>query len=170
MKTRLPPVAAIAALTLLATSPAQALSCLRPDPLTAMNAAVASDQIYGVLKGTLTFDDAAMPDPVGADTLGPDDAPETPAPVPARFVGTVLDRDGFTRAYEADVTLQPTCAGSWCGTLVSGGDEALIFARATEAGSYVIDVDPCAQWIFPAPDAAVLDAITACATGGSCEP
>jgi hypothetical protein len=145
-------LAALALLVLAATQ-AAALSCVPPDPLREFREAQAAPETYNVLYGTLSFDPARMPQ----EGLSPN---PQPAPVGARFEGFALGLDGFTRPVQAPVTLQPTCAGPWCGTF--GPGTALLFARVTPGAGYVVEIGPCGGGAYDQVPPAVLDRLAAC--------
>jgi hypothetical protein len=142
---------------LLAATQAAALSCAPVDPIRDFQAAQAAPEIYHVLYGTLSFDPARMPQGESPDPQ--------PAPVPARFSGFGLGLEGFTRPVEAPVTLQPTCAGPWCGTF--GPGTALLFAEVTSAG-YVVEIGPCGGGAFDQVSEATLARLAACMRGEVC--
>ena len=141
---------------------ASALSCLRPDPIDTFNRLAAVEERYFVLSGTLTFDEGLLPPMVSDGPMG------EPAPIPARFTGKGLTRDGFVNDYVGGVNLQITCAGPWCGSAQSGV-EGVFFVEATEPRATVI-ADPCGGMIFPQATEAVKDMLTSCMAGGTCEP
>ncbi|PRY78219.1 hypothetical protein CLV80_104184 [Yoonia maritima] len=139
---------------------AQALSCMRPDPISTFNQVAASSDNYYVLYGTLTFDESALP-PVLSNKRN-----EAPAPISARFNGKGLTYDGFTSDYISPAFLQVDCVANYCGSAQSG-IEALYFARA-ENSPVVMTAGACGGMIFPEPSQAVLDQLTTCMQGGTC--
>lgn len=140
---------------------AAALSCLRPDPITTFQFLAAEPDPYFVVYGQLTFDTSLLPDTVrNTPSLVP------PAAIPARFRGKGLTQDGFTSDYIGPVVLQPTCAGSWCGSASSGVD-AIYFAASGERPA-VFTAGPCGGRIFENPSPAVLEMLTSCMQGGTC--
>ncbi len=138
---------------------ATALSCMRPDPIASFQNAAEAEESYFVLYGTLTFDESALPESVGMGNR-----PE-PVPIPAEFTGKGLSQDGFVNDYAGPITLQPTCAGSWCGGAKSGV-EAVFFVQVDDVPTVV--AGPCGGKIFENPSPAVLDALTTCMQGGEC--
>jgi hypothetical protein len=143
---------------LLGATQAAALTCAPADPIRSFREAQAAPETYHVLYGTLSFDPARMPQ----GDLG---AMPRPAPVSARFDGFGLGLEGFTRPVEAPVTLQPTCAGPWCGTF--GPGTALLFAQVTAAG-YVVEIGPCGGGAYDQVPEAVLARLAACMRGEAC--
>ena len=148
---------ALPALLLVATQ-AAALTCAPADPIRDFQAAQAAAETYHVLYGNLSFDPARMPQ--GGSSPNP-----RPAPVSARFQGFALGLEGFTRPVEARVTLQPTCAGPWCGTF--GPGTALLFGQVTDAG-YLVEIGPCGGGAFDQVSEATLGRLAACIRGQAC--
>ncbi len=154
----------LAFLAVMAASPALALSCLAPDPLRSFQEAAAAPETYVVLLGRLDFDPALMPEGGYQDRQDGDD----PAPVPARFQGQGLGPGGFAPSSVGALTLRPTCAGPWCGSVEPAGGEWLLFARQVPGG-WEVEVGPCGGMIFERPAQAVLDRLAACMGGEACE-
>lgn len=150
---------AVAAAVLAATQ-AAALTCARPDPIQSFRDAQVAPESYVVLHGTLEFDPAAMPRGGFSPTPEP-----RPAPVGATFQGFALGPEGFTRPVEDTVTLQPTCAGPWCGSIAPG--TFLLFAEVTEAGPRV-EIGPCGGGAFDQVSEETLSRLTACMKGEAC--
>ncbi|MDP5084958.1 MAG: hypothetical protein NWQ23_06010 [Yoonia sp.] len=140
----------------------QALSCLRPDPITTFQQLAAAPEGYFVLYGRLTFDEGALPAGTSMDQS------RVPEPIAARFAGKGLTRDGFTNTYVSDVTLQVGCLGPWCGSARSGVD-AIYFVEATDP-PVTMQAQPCGEMIFENPSQATLDMLTSCMQGGACSP
>ena len=148
-------------LSLLAATEAAALSCLPADPIRDFREVQAAPEPYHVLHGRLSFDPSLMP---WGLREGPGPAPNA---VGAQFEGFVLGAEGFTTPVEAEITLQPTCAGPYCGTF--GPGEALLFAEITDAG-YLVKVGPCGGGAFDQVSEEVLDQLAACLRDGFCGP
>jgi hypothetical protein len=146
----------LAALALLAATEAAALTCRPADPLRSFREAQAAPETYHVLHGQLAFDAAEMPQGLRRDL---------PLPVAARFTGFALGRSGFTTPIEAGVTLQPICAGPYCGTF--GPGEALLFAQVTDNG-YLVEIGPCGDGAFDRVTPALLEDLAACLRGEAC--
>jgi hypothetical protein len=135
-----------------AAAQAQALSCLRPDPVRTFAEIAASADDYYILYGQLTFDE-----------LGVADA-ERSTQIPAQFTGKGLTQSGFTSDYTSPATVQINCIANYCGSAQSGID-ALYFVRADQTPVTMV-ASPCGGRIFPEPTQAVLDQMTACMQGG----
>ncbi len=150
----------LAAALAMISGQANALSCLRPDPIETFKRLAAAPESYFVLYGELTFDEAQLPDGVSMNQM------REPDPIPARFEGKGLTRQGFTNDYFSDVNLQIGCAGSWCGSARSGGD-AIYFVAATDP-PVTMQAGACGGMIFEDPSEAVLDMLTTCMQGGPC--
>ncbi|MGR3464856.1 hypothetical protein [Limimaricola sp.] len=147
----------------MAAQPAAALSCLVPDPVRSFIEIDAAAEIYRAYVGRFAFDASALPtSDASADTT------TTPPPIPARFTGHQLGPTGFDTPVEAEMTLQPSCAGPWCGSLAPG-DEVLVFAQVQD-DRLVVDLAPCPGKVQGAPDAAMRDKLAACMRGEECVP
>ena len=143
---------------ILVSGQAQALKCLEPDPLVSFRTAMASPDIYVILRGAFTFGDGLLPGDV--TTRGNPNLPQ-PAPFAADFAGQSLVADGFTQAAAMPVSIQSVCFGPWCGQIASGQD-VMAFARTDDQGRLVVDVDPCGTWVFPDPTDTVLEQMRGC--------
>lgn len=139
---------------------AQALSCMRPDPISTYLAMTAQGLAPVIVQGQLSFDESLLPAPVVQSQE------RLPEPIPARLSGQRLMPGGGAVDYEADVTLMVTCAGPWCGTAASGAP-ALYFVTMDDLQSQVV-AGPCGGRIFPQPDRAVVVTLSRCLAGGSC--
>ena len=144
---------ALALLAALAATPATALSCLRPDPLTSFDAAAQSDLPYLVLSGRI-------------ELTGPVPPEGQPAAVAARLTGTGLSPEGLSVPFDEAITLDRQCEGPWCGFL-PGEDPVLVFARV-DGDRPLVELNPCGTWVFPAPDAQTEAALVACLEQGAC--
>ena len=135
---------------------AAALSCMRPDPVRTFKQIEDIPTPYYVLYGTLDFDASKQP-------RGVINKERNPAPIPAQFSGFGLNTNGFTTPYNAQVTLQPTCAGPWCGSQTP--DVKSLFFAKVEGDSVTITAGPCGGTAFADPSAAMLADMTACMNG-----
>ena len=145
---------ALALALALVAGQAQALSCLAPDPVTSFNRANDSDLPYIALLGRIT-----VTGPVPAEITAP-------LTLPARLTGAGLTEEGFTAEFAEEITLNLTCAGPFCGFL-PGAEPVLVYARVDE-GAPVVDLAPCGEWVFPAPDADLTETLAACMRGEAC--
>ena len=147
----------------LIASQAASLSCMRPDPIETFQRLAASPDSYFAIMGTLTFDEAALP--TGSNDVESATAPD---PIAGFFDGTGLSKGGFVTPYVADVMLQVTCAGPWCGSARSG-ERALYFVPASDR-PVALQAGPCGGMIFPDPSEEILEMLTSCMQSGTCEP
>lgn len=145
----------------LAAAPAVALSCLRPDVAQSYKAASEAAEAYIVVHGQLQHDKVSVP-----ERTQEGGAPET---FEARLVGSYLNGADFSGAFDAPVTVTLNCAVVWCAPLPPQDSDILAFVQKTESG-YLIDAQPCQQWLFTAPTAAQIEQITSCHAGGDCTP
>jgi hypothetical protein len=142
----------------LAASQAQALQCRIPDPVRIFQAAMDAPETYVVLRGRVAEAEILIP---------PKRIEGQPYPVPGWFIGSVLTRDGFTQGLETPVTVQVTCAASWCGSMLPEV-ELIMFAQVSD-GAYVIEADACESWVFT-PDPLIEQLLTSCIRGEACVP
>lgn len=149
-----------AALLLALPQPAEALSCLRPDIARSYQQADRSKDRYIMVLGTLAFDPALLPETGAGNTA--------PTTIPARLNGQPITPNGFGKPFQRPVTLEISCAGSWCGS-VPAGTEMLMFLRQTAAG-YTLDVGPCPGSAFVQPSEETLATARRCLSGGPCQP
>ena len=131
---------------LLCAGPAFALSCIRPDVATTYERAAEAREIYVVVQGRLTFDQARV---LENDLTG---AARPDIEIPARLVGTSLSKDGFKTSFQRDISVILQCFGPWCGGAESGADY-LAFLQRTDKG-YALALDPCGSFAFPNPSEA----------------
>lgn len=148
----------IAAIVSLVAGQAAALSCMQADPVATYNRLAADEATYYVLYGTLDFDAKQQPQGVVNEE-------RNPAPIAAKFTGMGLSETGFDRDFSRDVTVQPLCAGPWCGN-APVGIASLIFGEVV-GDDIIIAAEPCGGMIFSEPTQAVRDSMTAC-MGGDC--
>lgn len=151
----------LAAALILVSTQAQALSCLRPDPIRAFGVASAAEAEYLILRGTFAFDPALLPQNEVRTGL------VLPQPIAAQFQGMSLTLDGFTNPIDGQITIMPVCIGAFCGGL-QPDTETIAFARRENA-TYVVEADPCGGWLF-VPDPVTEAALTACLRGEPCVP
>lgn len=143
-------------------SQAVALSCIRPDPIEMFQRLAAAEESYFVLRGTLTFDEGALPPSVGSNEM------IQPDPIPGFFTGTGLTAAGFTSDYISNVLLQVNCAGPWCGSARSNVD-AVWFVPFSDPPA-TLQADPCGSMTFYDPTDAVIRMLESCMAGGVCSP
>lgn len=144
----------------LMASQAAALSCMRADIASTFGHAHASDDLYYILRGSLDFDPALMPN-------GVEDRTAPPAAVPATFEGMSMGRRGFKTAFSGPLVLQPSCAGPWCGSVRPSAD-IVVFAKQTDQGLQV-DVGACPFYVFHAPTDDMEQRLVNCIAGRGCE-
>lgn len=144
----------------LATGPAVALSCLRPDVTRTYQMASEAEESYVVASGELRFDERRLPENDGTRQ------DRRIVTIPARLEGVSLSRAGFTTPFARDITLEVTCFGPWCGGAKSG---VLYLAFLEKRGrDYVMSADPCGSWAFAEPTGAQLEKVERCIGGVEC--
>lgn len=147
----------------LAAGPALSLSCLPADVVTSFNDAAASEQSYIVVHGRLEFDESKLPE---VDINQQDETPPQ-TDIPARLVGKSLSKAGFKTDFDRPITLRAMCLGPWCGRATSG-TEYLSFVQMTEDG-YMLAITPCGGFEFAEPTKSMLNAVTSCFKGQTCQ-
>ncbi len=143
--------------------PSLALSCMAPDVAVSFNEAAASEKVYMVVHGTLTFDETKLPE---VDINHQDQIPPH-VDIEARLSGMSLSKAGFETAFDRPVTLRALCYGPWCGRAVSGA-AYLSFLEKPETG-FVLAVTPCGGFEFSDPSEEMLNKVTQCYRDGSCK-
>lgn len=137
--------------------PALALSCAPADLSRDFRAAAESEDTWVVVEGVVTPDRASLP--TSSDDKG------VPRTLNARLKGMSLGAGGFVNEFDADITVNVTCAGPWCGSVPSG--KVLAFLRQQD-GTLVMTSGPCPAMLYANPTDAQKAEIVACVTEGSC--
>ena len=145
-------------------NPAHALSCMRPDPVQDFLEADASDEVWIVVDGELSFDESRLPhpDPIMLNVSPPQ------TNIPARLAGKSLSGQGFERDFRADITLRVLCFGRWCGGAVNKARYLAFLKR--ESNGYVMIANPCGTRVYSDPQLAIKKTLTDCMRGAPCEP
>lgn len=141
----------------LTAGPVLALSCARPDAAQSFQNAASSTESYVILSGTFSFE---------APPETPDGVNIKEASAEARFEGLLLTGNGFTDEVAANVTVNLTCLGEWCGG-VKPDTPYLAFVEQSE-NTLTWQIDPCNWSAFETPTQEMIDTITTCAGGGDC--
>ena len=139
---------------------AMALSCLRPDVTRAFAAFEATGLPYVIVKGTLEFDEAALPK---------EDLTRTrPAKtrISARMAGMSLTATGFDAPFDQAIKLVVECTSAWCGGAETGTKFLAFLSRS--ASGYAMMLDPCGWANFPNPTPQTLHRAHQCFSGGDC--
>jgi hypothetical protein len=137
---------------------AQALKCSEPDVGKSFQAAMNAPGQHVILRGRFQFDPALMPGDV--TTRGNPNLPP-PTPIAADFTGQALEPDGFTRDLATSILLRPICLGPWCGRIEPDTD-MMVFAQSRADGPLLVELGPCATWVFPDPTDAMLARMQDC--------
>ncbi|WP_353473321.1 hypothetical protein PVT71_04590 [Salipiger sp. H15] len=131
---------ALVVLLLWTAGPAFALKCLPPDVARDVRAAEGGQTEWIAVNGMLE-----------TGTV-----PRSAGEVPARFWGWSLGKGGFSRPFDAHITLRVSCYGPWCGSAESGPMAALL---KREEGRLVLIADPCNANRWPEPSARQVKAL-----------
>jgi len=153
----------VAVLAFLYASQAHALSCIPADPAGSFQRFAESEKSYVVLYGTFDFNERKLP-------KRPEGNPNNTKPntfIPTTFVGKSLSQAGFVNDFSRDVTLNATCLGPWCSRMKS--DVPTVAFVQKEGQKYTLTIGPCGGAAFTKPDQRLLDALTACIRGETCE-
>jgi hypothetical protein len=142
---------------------ALALSCLPHGVSDAYLEAVASEDAYLPVLGTLTFDAALVPE---VDWGRQQDVPPQTL-IPARFEGHEMPEIGTDIPFETDVVLQVECFGPWCPAPRPG--KVLAFLRKT-SDSYVLSTNACGGFLFGDPTRQQIRKARKCIWGRACVP
>lgn len=154
-------VALLAALGLaLPATPADALSCRRPDVARSYQMADAAPDTYIIVLGELDFDTSRLPTGSGPGKKA--------VKLPARLHGRTITRADFSDWIDRTITLNVQCVSAWCGS-VPRGEDMLMFLRQT-GDSYTLDAGPCQGLVFIRPDWGMIDTARRCLRGGPCQP
>ncbi len=143
----------------LAAGPALALSCQRPDAAQSFQKAAASSDSYVILNGQFQFKTAPEQ---------PDGKVVKQTMTPSRFEGLLLTGQGFSDEVVADVAVELSCLGQWCGQIKPDIDY-LAFVVQTE-DTLTFKIDPCYWSAFESPSQEMLATVETCAKGGACAP
>ena len=150
----------LVSLLMLLAGQAQALSCMRPDVAWTFEQADEAEELYSIMRGSLSFDESLMPQ-------GYDESAGTPDKIPAEFSGHFLTQNGFDKPVETPITLAPTCAGPWCGSAAQS-DDVIVFVEYVADG-FELEVGACPFFMFYNPTPDMERTLVSCAKGGPCK-
>jgi hypothetical protein len=119
-----------ALLLALLAGPAQALSCLPPDPVRLFEFAKQSPDPFVIVKGRILAGEVELPR----------ENTKLPARSSVRIEGLGLTRTGFSAPVAREVTLELSCLSVWCATPPEG---VLIMALKVEGDARTLAIDPC---------------------------
>ena len=153
----------LAALWIVLSGPASALSCLAPSVARDYVRAAQSDDSYIVVKGELFFDEDALPQRMGQRSV----RPENTVDIPGWLAGKSLTVDGFSKPFERDVVLRVSCVGPWCGSTVNGPHLAFL---KREGRSWVMQISACPGMSYADPSPEMEKTALDCFRGTACAP
>ena len=139
-----------------------ALSCMPHDVAQVYQEAAESETRYFVVLGELTFDKRKLP------VTDWDNQADTPPDtrIPARLTGRSLEKGGFRKAFDGQITLNAQCFGPWRASAISGAN----YLAFVNADTHELVVTPCGGFGFTNPSNEVIDTVLQCHRGGACEP
>lgn len=134
----------LAFLLLLLATPASALSCLEPSPLSQYTHARDSKDLYSMVIGKI--------EPYGRIKVPKQDLNSNQTSktgtTRARLTGRALTHDGFTANYEGDITLSIGCLSIWCGSPPETGTDLFLTLRH-DGDTRIADLGPCPMNALP---------------------
>ena len=129
---------------------AQALSCFQPDISRELQTAIASDKLYYILVGqvstpkvfTLPQEKQTHKPSNGGVSISPQARSQT---VTASFTGYSLAKEAQFDVPLTDfpVTVNVTCAASWCGSMPRRNERLIAFVEVVDGGPPVLTRGPC---------------------------
>lgn len=120
-------------LCLCAATPAFALSCLRPDAVALLQMAQKSEEVYVIVRGTVTLSERA-----NLPTRNTEEIARTKA----RVTGEALNGSGFTVPFDREITIEASCLGPWCGTPLDI-ERSFLALKVASDKSLTLRVGPC---------------------------
>lgn len=137
------------------TGPASALSCMAPDIVRSYEYAAAQDEIYFLLRGSITLTEGATR-PEGRGPTVPGDTVEILLdPVQGSFRGEIFHEGTFV-PFDSPIEVRLNCIVEWCGQYPDVED-ALYFVSAAEGNlGLSVEMPACGGTRFPVSDAVVL--------------
>ena len=137
------------------TSPLFALSCVEPDAARFYQDAANSEKSFVILNGEFSF--AARPEVTTENPRAENFL--------TKFKGLLLTGNGFSDEVEVPITVNTTCAASWCGKMVPGRYLAFVEQSGRQL---TLNVGPCPLRAFQNPIDDFVDQIVSCAKGEDC--
>ena len=154
---------ALSVLAALIATPALSLSCAPHEVTDTYQRLNAAEAQYVVVHGRLSFDEGQAP-------VGDGENPQSTPPdtfIPARITGKSLSKNGFSRIFDAPLTLNLQCIGPWCAN-ASSGQDVLAFLERKPDRLYALALNACGGDGFLNPTAAQLKEAETCFAGGPC--
>ncbi|MGB0905932.1 MAG: hypothetical protein ACPGVT_00455 [Maricaulaceae bacterium] len=128
---------------------ANALSCMRPDVIRALEDAKASEKLYHVVLGQFI---SLNPYPVKPPVTDNANASRPPKITRAYFEGRALTRNPHRdqRLTRFPVDIETRCAGPWCSSPPNNDSKQVAFIEARPGDVPILRIGPCPQWTFSA--------------------
>ena len=147
---------AICAASLLLAGPAFGLSCKPPNFAEAFNRAAAAEEMYSLVYGI--FEPVVSQDEL-ADAMA----------APFIFDGKQLGREGFGQTQAREVTVERSCAGSFCAPFPPTGVPMMVLLEH-RGTAQVLNAKPCGDEVMLDPSFGQVGAIRACMGRLECGP
>lgn len=128
--------------------PTFALSCKPPNFANRFNEAAAAQEVYALFLGELV-------------PLVNMDALSDALSAPYRLEGRQLGRAGFGEDVTVDLSVERTCAGSFCGPFPSSRTPLLVLVE-NRGAAMVVTSAPCGEDVFLTPSFGQVSAIRSC--------
>lgn len=145
---------AVALVSFASTGSVSALSCMRPTIDSAYQLAIAREESFVFAYGTLTRSGRNTPDPDGPVA----EATRAGYSFPARFIGHLATRRGFTARADFEITVEVQCLSIWCGAEVLG--DPTLYALRIDPDRYALEATVCNDFAIRMPDEATLEDMT----------
>ncbi len=146
---------------------ADALSCMRPNPLRGFNTAFEAEETYVMVRGSLR---PVGPLPDNPQVRVEDQAkPFEPVTATYEFEGHMLGPNGRGRDMSAKVEVSVTCLAVWCGGFPEKFDDALMYLARDKDQSLHLDLGPCpSERVFENPTPALISTLQNCWQSEGC--
>ena len=154
----------ITAVSLLATGPALALSCMVPNLAETYNRLNDAPDVYVLGLGTLSATEDLPPEQRDANGMG------QPRTASFAFDGAFMSVNGLGLPRTVPVEVTTGCAASWCGTFPTEDQKHLVFLRQTSDTGFALEISACGGPMQSDPTEDQINAIKQCMRDGGCGP
>ena len=143
-----------ATVLLMTTYQAQALSCMRPDPVQMCKAMQESQQSPALVNGELRLDKI-----ISQETRPGSAGNKGPAVADYLFTGSISDKAGTREVKDAKLRVTTSCVASWCARLPESKTSGYFLVKADETAGLALQLGACSAQPFTVtePQAALLE-------------